>query len=341
MLSSSAVVPAPPHGNVAGRAQSVRPRFTGWIRGTRARSGLRAFHHEAVLDDGERSYLDRLLPFLRGARSREPMLVAVAPREDPARWPMPAAPTRPITFVADGRARPQPGAHHPGLADVRRRARRPAPVRGIGEPIWAGRSQASWTSATSTSRCSTSPSPTAVVPAAVPVRHERAARAVLAAGARRAIRALDEHGATDASDHYHPRLADRQPDGVPGEARRLAFDGPALAPVRRTVAEIGARARHRRRKVEACVIAVNEIAANSVRHGGGRGELHVWHEDDALVCEVRDAGCITDPLAGRHIPTIEQLGGRGLWMVNQLCDLVQIRTPPHAPVNTVRVWARA
>ncbi len=51
------------------------------------------------------------------------------------------------------------------------------------------------------------------------------------------------------------------------------------------------------------MLAVNELAANSVRHGGGRGELHVWHEDDALVCEVRDAGCITDPLAGRHIPT--------------------------------------
>ena len=89
------------------------------------------------------------------------------------------------------------------------------------------------------------------------------------------------------------------------------------------------------------MLAVNELAANSVRHGGGRGELRVWQEDDALVCEVARRRLHRRPARGRAASRPEQLGGRGLWMVNQLCDLVQIRTPPHAPLNTVRVRARA
>ena len=74
------------------------------------------------------------------------------------------------------------------------------------------------------------------------------------------------------------------------------------------------------------VFAANELAANSVKHGGGSGELYLWREPDAVVCEVRDRGRIEDPLAGRVRPTVDHLSGRGLWMANQLCELVQIRS---------------
>lgn len=74
------------------------------------------------------------------------------------------------------------------------------------------------------------------------------------------------------------------------------------------------------------LIAVTEIAGNSIRHGGGRGTLRIWVQDGALVCEARDAGVITDPLVGCVRPTASQVGGRGLWFANQLCDLVQIRS---------------
>jgi len=77
------------------------------------------------------------------------------------------------------------------------------------------------------------------------------------------------------------------------------------------------------------VLSVNELAANSLRHGGGQGTIRLWQDRDALLCEVRDGGHITGPaLLGRHIPTLTQVGGRGLWLVNQLCDLVQIRSSP-------------
>jgi hypothetical protein len=51
---------------------------------------------------------------------------------------------------------------------------------------------------------------------------------------------------------------------------------------------------------------------------------YLWREAHAVVCEVRDAGCIRDPLVGRRRPDRDGEGGRGLWLANQLCELVQI-----------------
>jgi len=73
-------------------------------------------------------------------------------------------------------------------------------------------------------------------------------------------------------------------------------------------------------------MAVTELATNSIRYGGGSGTLRCWSRPGALICEVRDAGRISRPLAGRVRPREEQEGGYGLWLVNQLCDLVQVRT---------------
>lgn len=72
-------------------------------------------------------------------------------------------------------------------------------------------------------------------------------------------------------------------------------------------------------------LAVNEVVTNSMRYGGGHASLRMWHEPDRVICEVRDGGGISEPLAGRVRPATSQDGGFGLWLVNQLCDLVQIR----------------
>ena len=85
------------------------------------------------------------------------------------------------------------------------------------------------------------------------------------------------------------------------------------------------------------VLAVTELATNSVRHGGGAGQLRTWLESGALVVEVADRGLVADPLAGRRTPSLTAEGGRGLWLANQLCDLVQLRSGPDGTV--VRVFA--
>ncbi len=74
------------------------------------------------------------------------------------------------------------------------------------------------------------------------------------------------------------------------------------------------------------ILAAHEVASNSVIHGGGGGRLQVWIDDSSLICQITDHGSISDPLLGRLPPASERASGRGLWLANNLCDLVQIRS---------------
>ncbi|HSZ47401.1 MAG TPA: anti-sigma factor RsbA family regulatory protein [Streptosporangiaceae bacterium] len=74
------------------------------------------------------------------------------------------------------------------------------------------------------------------------------------------------------------------------------------------------------------VIAVGELAANTLRHTNGSGVVRVWAAATEIICEVRDSGYIRDVLAGRHFPAADAVRGHGLWIVHQVCDLVEVRT---------------
>ncbi len=119
-----------------------------------------------------------------------------------------------------------------------------------------------------------------------------------------------------------------EPEGVP---ERLTFGAHELAHVRELVyahAVLAGLASSRR---DDLVLAVNEVATNTQVHAGGPGVLRVWREAGRLVCEVSDHGQVSDPLIGRHpaSPTSrssQPAGGRGLLLVNELCDLVEIAT---------------
>jgi anti-sigma regulatory factor (Ser/Thr protein kinase) len=74
------------------------------------------------------------------------------------------------------------------------------------------------------------------------------------------------------------------------------------------------------------VLAISELAANTLRHTDGGGMLQVWRNRKEIICQVADTGQITDPLIGHRAPPGGIAGGYGLWLVNQVCDLVQART---------------
>ena len=112
----------------------------------------------------------------------------------------------------------------------------------------------------------------------------------------------------------------------PLDAARFAYDIDLLGDLRRFIVRHGVAAGLAKSRVSDLVIAAAELGANSVVHGGGSGEALAWREPDAILLETRDAGVITDPDVGKVQPPPSQDHGRGLWIVNQVCESVQIRS---------------
>ena len=86
------------------------------------------------------------------------------------------------------------------------------------------------------------------------------------------------------------------------------------------------------------LVAVNEVLTNSLRHGGGHGDLLAWTATGWLVCQVEDAGRLPVPVTDPKPPPAGATRGRGLWMVSQLVDLLQIRSVPAG--TSIRVLMR-
>ncbi|HEY8759385.1 MAG TPA: sensor histidine kinase [Candidatus Dormibacteraeota bacterium] len=110
-----------------------------------------------------------------------------------------------------------------------------------------------------------------------------------------------------------------------GEPPEFTFQVGPMGGLRRLAARHALDAGLSSAKTSDLVLAVTEVAGNSLKHGGGEGILRIWQDPLTLYCEVRDRGYIAHPLVGREKP-LDTDSGRGLWLVNQLCDLVQVRT---------------
>jgi anti-sigma regulatory factor (Ser/Thr protein kinase) len=205
--------------------------------------------------------------------------------------------------------------------------------RGVGEPVWPGRSEA----------------------ALVECRnHEGLLNLYFEDGPRWELLCpydagrLDDRTIEDARathprllEHGEPRLNAAYDDASGGwlgfddplpppasPPRELPFGRGSLHEVREFVAAFARQEGSPPDRRADLILAVNEIVANSIRYGGGHGLLSLWRDGDTFVCEVSDRGTISDPFAGRRRPTSDQFGGRGLWIANHSCDLVQIRSRP-------------
>ncbi len=107
----------------------------------------------------------------------------------------------------------------------------------------------------------------------------------------------------------------------------LAFDGD-LSRLRHALAADPLLAALDPARREDLVFAFNEAASNALRHGDGHTRARVWRDADDVVGEIATTSTIDDPLAGRRTPDPADAGGRGLWLINQICDLVELRSDP-------------
>jgi anti-sigma regulatory factor (Ser/Thr protein kinase) len=307
-----------------------------------------SFGHEALFYSGEEGFLDGTLPFVTAAlQAEEPVLVAVRDERSSALERALGSDAGLVRFVDMCQLGRNPARVIPAWSEfVGEHTRGGRSVRGIGEPVWPGRNGAEL------DECQ---------------RHESLLNVAFAYGptwslmcpydvdeldpeqlkaARVTHPALRHEGISRRSDAYLPphrapsAFTGALPD-PPSDRDELAFTFRGLGAVRSLVSAHAERAGLGTEAREDLVLAVNELVTNSVQYGGGGGTLRIWDERDELVCDVRDRGYIDDPLAGRIAPPLDQHGGRGLWLVNHLCDLVQIRSTPNGTIVRVRMRTNA
>lgn len=300
------------------------------------------FRHEALLYAGEHEFLTAATSFLRDAvAADEPTLVAV-PGDKIEKLCASVDDGGMVMFADMCELGSNPARIIPAwrqFADEHVGQR----LRGIGEPIWPGRTEAELV------ECQRHESLLNLAFADAPAFWLLCPYDVDALGAEVIDEARRNHPfviaerAQRESTAYQGLEAVMAPfdDPLPEPAARpteLRFGPGQLAQVRSFVSRHGAQAGLSAERVEDLVLVANELATNSVLYGGADGTVGIWRNGHAVICEVRDAGIIQDPLIGRRAPGTAQQGGRGLWMANQLCDLVQVRSSVKGTV--VRVHTR-
>jgi anti-sigma regulatory factor (Ser/Thr protein kinase) len=217
------------------------------------------------------------------------------------------------------------------------------PSRGVGEPLWAGRTSVE------VKECQLHEALlNDAIPATAPL-WLRCPYEVPALPAEVVDEALNSHpwvaqtdGTARANDAYGG-------DGLGAMAFATPLPDPPAASIVRTITSASLRtvrdlALHVARvcgvaeeRAADLGLALHELGVNSVVHGGG-GTLRLWRTPEALVCEVTDDGVVANPLTGRLAPNSDEPDGRGLWMVNQLCDLVQLRSSESGTTVRVHTW---
>jgi len=286
------------------------------------------FRHEALIYDDEDEFLAHAVPYVDSAvDAGEPVLVAVSDRNVGLLGKELGSAAAEVRFAAIEELARNPARVVPFWRDFLAE-HEGEPVRGLEEPVWPGRSQLE------IDECERSESLlniafTADAPLSLLCAYD---------GSMLAEEVLDgvsrSHGVTFDGHRAGDQYAGRLP-APPERAASFEFDRSGLSEVRRRVEKTAATAGLGWRAITDLVLAASELAANSVAHGGGAGILRTWREGGRLVLDFEDAGWISEPLAGRLRPEVTQESGRGLWLANQLCDLVQIRSS--AAGTTVRL----
>jgi anti-sigma regulatory factor (Ser/Thr protein kinase) len=306
------------------------------------------FRHEAFMYAGTADFLAGAVPFIRGGLAAgEPVLVV----ESAAKVAMlrtELGPDAELVHFADmAGVGANPARIMPAWRDFVQQHGGPGRrLRGIGEPIWKGRG------------------PVELIECQ---RHESLLNTAFATGdpwwllcpydtvaldpavideARRSHPFVTDGETFGRSNDYRGLDASGAPFDAPlpepaALAHELAFQAGDLVAVRGLVYRHALGAGIDSSKAADLVLAVNEVATNSLIHAGGKGTLRVWRDSSALTCEVRDSGQLQSPLVDRERPAPGAKGPRGLWLANQMCDLVQIRTFATGTAVRLHMWLKA
>jgi hypothetical protein len=217
------------------------------------------------------------------------------------------------------------------------------PLRGVGEPIWAGRRRSEIEESQfheallnlaitpDTPLWLLCPYDADALPDDVVEEAHRSHPAFLDADVYR--------GSTVYGGAYHVGAMFGRELSVPvGPVRNLVVsgnDGPQVADwVRRWAEGSGLSVAKARRLAS----AMRDITQDTVHRPGRSEVLQLWQEGSALICQIHDAAHVQDPLIGRRPDGQENARGMVLRRANDLCDLVQVRSGAAGTTVRVHTW---
>lgn len=310
-----------------------------------------SYRHECMFYSGVDGFLKEVIPFiLDGLALDQPVMVAVAePRLSAVRTAL-GDDARLVVLLDMAELGANPASIIPAWRDFVT-GTHGRPVRGVGEPIWAGRR---------------------TVEIVESQLHEALLNVAVDADTPLwllcpyDITALDP-AILDEAQRSHPFLVGAKVSGTTGmsvvsvaadadftpHAREL-FAAELPEPVESPVTTMGqARAgsdvatlvfdaataaglpAQRSAKLAA---AVDEVANAGTRNSGAAVSIRLWQDQAALVCEVGDHGTIDDLLVGRGAALSTRSRDRGIRLANELCDLVQVRSNSSGTTVRMHSW---
>ncbi|WP_213452571.1 sensor histidine kinase [Rhizomonospora bruguierae] len=292
---------------------------------------LTPFVHEALLYRDAEDYLAGTVPFISDAlAAAEPVLVAVPGENLTLLREALGAAAGGITFMDMAEVGRNPGRILPWVMHAFMDERQHQRVRVVGEPVYVGRTDAEYRACVQHEAMVNVAFADRQALMLCPYDAFRLPAAALADAA--STHPLVRRGADRASSRAYA-----DPDQVvaafnvplaegPAAEELITFDAARLGEVRRAVVRLAREAGLVGERVTDLQLAVNEVATNAVVHTSGPGTLRIWREPRELVCEIRDHGRLADRRAGRTPVDVYDGSGRGLLIVHELCDLVEIHT---------------
>ena len=298
------------------------------------------FRHSAVFYGDLGELVDEVSPFiLEGLEAGEPVLVAELPEKVRALKDALGADADRVTFRDMAAVGKNPACIIPVWREFVSRHPDTA-VRGVGEPAWSGRRSVEleecWLHESLLNVAfDTGPEFRLLCPYDASLLPDD-----VLAGAMTThpdIGSEPRHERYGGHEQAHAEFERKLPDPT-GTVDEIPFGPYDLAGVRGIVRRLAQGARLSVDAADDLVLAVHELASNSVEHGGGEGRLRSWSGPESLVLEVSDAGVIDDPLVGRELALALSESGRGIWIANQLCDLVQVRSSQAGTTIRLHAW---
>lgn len=294
-----------------------------WVAGHPASPD--GFRHAALLHADPEEFAAGVLGFVRaGVRAREPVLVTGAgPGLCVLRSQLDGEGEL-VTWADLAGYGPGPGVAGLMRSFALRYAGRP--VRCVQEVAWPGRPQRD-TAETMRQEALINRA-FALVPASILCAYDARAGAGVLAGAERAHPSLIRSGRAQPSRGFAGTGPDDLPLSDPPATAMVFGYREDQARVRRAAAGYARASGLDEDRVQDVVLAMGELAGNTLKHTSGPGTLTMWTAGGELLAQIDDSGHIRGPLPGIQLDTPGLAGSQGLWLVHQLCDLVDIRTGP-------------